>query len=227
MSTTLTGLSAAQLNTIEGATASVTNLDGSPCARDEHGMVIPGPSLTGDGSGVALPPPGEGPHECAMGVSDAGTPCAGDDISTGYAEDLAPLADDAGFALDDPVPFTIPRADVVQQARAALGCIALAAEELGHALTHESALEDERPLVAARCTLAMIGTPNPLGKEGAVHSASSAEKVVESHPEFMAHRQAQRTAVVGVQRAKGRYAAACLRARLMVAVVERDLPTGG
>jgi hypothetical protein len=81
-------------------------------------------------------------------------------------------------------------------------------------------LEDERPLVKSRCIAQMIGTPNPLGKEGAVHSASSAEKVVEEHPEYMDHRRKQANAEVQKIRAYAAYEAAKLSARLAVAAAE-------
>lgn len=104
----------------------------------------------------------------------------------------------------------------VHDAEQAIAAIEQAGERLALACKVEMELEDERPLSAADCIREMIGTTNPLGKEGAVHSASSAKDVVESHSRYAAHRRRQTQAVVEKQRAQADYAAAKLRARLSV-----------
>lgn len=85
---------------------------------------------------------------------------------------------------------------------------------LAHAVVMQ--LEDERPLIKARCIEAMIGSPNPLGKLGATHSASSAEAVVEQHADYWQHRRKQDAAEVERWRSLAAYEAAKLMARLSV-----------
>lgn len=111
-----------------------------------------------------------------------------------------------------PTPFA--------QEHAAIDEVLDAAETYGQALAAVQALEDERPLIKAKCIAEMIGTPNPLGKPGAVHSASSAEAIVEENARYWQHRQKQATAEVERWKAHGQLEAAKLRARLAVATVQ-------
>src|SRR4051812_44252239 len=53
----------------------------------------------------------------------------------------------------------------------ALNAIAYAGERVAEAHAKVQLLEDERPLIKAAAIEEMIGSPNPLGKPGAVHSA--------------------------------------------------------
>lgn len=99
----------------------------------------------------------------------------------------------------------------------ALGALLDAGSALGLAHGRVMVLEDERPLIKARCIEAMIGTPNPLGKPGAVHSASSAEAIVEQHQDYWQHRQKQIAAEIAKHEAAAAFEAAKLRARLLVA----------
>jgi hypothetical protein len=93
------------------------------------------------------------------------------------------------------------------------------ATECGDAHARVIHLETERPLIKAKCIGEMIGTPNPLGKPGAVHSASSAEAVVEEHLNYFRHRQAQAEAEVDKWEALGKFYAARARAELYVSLV--------
>lgn len=95
-----------------------------------------------------------------------------------------------------------------------IDAIEATAAALGLARAAEQALEDERPLVKSAAIRRLMGTENP--ETGKPHSASSAEKVVETDAEYMAHRRAQRDAVVATQEAWGRYEAAKQRAALAV-----------
>lgn len=102
------------------------------------------------------------------------------------------------------------------QAAAAIAAIRLAGERLAKAVCLVQLLEDERPLIKARCIEAMIGTPNPLGKNGAVHSATSAEAIVEQHQGYWLHRQKQNDAEVERHRALAMFEAAKRTADLEV-----------
>lgn len=101
------------------------------------------------------------------------------------------------------------------RATIAADAIEQAAERLATAMRAVQELEDERPNIKSDCIAEMIGAPDPLKPNG-VHSASSAEKVVESHARYAAHRQRQASAEVEKHRAYGAYEAAKLRARLAV-----------
>ena len=109
---------------------------------------------------------------------------------------------------------------------AAIQTIETAGERLASAVAEVQRLEDERPLVKAEAIRDLIGTPNPNGKQGAVHSASSAEDVVEIHAKYWNHRVAQRDAEVEKHRAFAQYEAAKLLAKLAVDRASVD-PTGG
>lgn len=103
----------------------------------------------------------------------------------------------------------------------AIGDVLAAAEVYAQAVSTVQALEDERPLIKAKAIGEMIGTPNPLGKPGAVHSGSSAEAVVEEHALYWQHRQKQNAAEVERHRAEAALFAAKQHARLAVATVHR------
>ena len=105
---------------------------------------------------------------------------------------------------------------ITENASQAIADIGLAAARLAAATCRVQELEDDRALVKARCIKAMIGTPNPLGKEGALHSASSAKDVVEEHPDYMAHRGLQAEAETDRILGWATYEAAKLRAQLQV-----------
>lgn len=97
--------------------------------------------------------------------------------------------------------------------------IVAAAKEYGQAQAHESQLEDDRCFAKRDAIRRIMQQPNEETQKP--HSASSAEKVVETDAEYMAFRQKQREAVVATQLARGRFYAARLRAELEI-VVLRD-----
>lgn len=101
-----------------------------------------------------------------------------------------------------------------QDAQAAIAHLEYAAEKRANCVAAVMELEDARPLVKSRCIAAMIGTENPETQKP--HSASSAEKIVESHPEYAEHRREQIAAEVRKLMAFGEYDAAKLRAQLAV-----------
>lgn len=86
---------------------------------------------------------------------------------------------------------------------------------LGLAHAKVMTLEDERPLIKAKCIEAMIGTPNPITNKP--HSATSAEAIVEKHTEYWQHRQKQIAAEIHKHEAEANYEVQKLRARLLVA----------
>lgn len=97
---------------------------------------------------------------------------------------------------------------------AALEALEAAGERKADAVARCQTMEDERPIVKACCIAALVGTENPTN--GKLHSASSAEAVVESHPDYAAYRLRQRQAEVDRILAATAYDAAKLRATLAV-----------
>ncbi len=131
-----------------------------------------------------------------------------------FDEDGEPITDIMG----NPLPLREqrePAQSAYQRAKAAADAVEQTADKLAQAIRAVQELEDERPNIKSACIAEMIGTPDPLKPSG-VHSASSAEKVVESHARYAAHRQLQANAEVEKHRAYGAYEAAKLRGRLAV-----------
>lgn len=87
-----------------------------------------------------------------------------------------------------------------------------AARQLGEAVSTLQRLEDERPIQKSAAIRRLMQQENP--ETNKPHSASSAEKVVESDAEYLAHRTRQAEAEVAKHEAFGRYEAAKLTARL-------------
>lgn len=108
---------------------------------------------------------------------------------------------------------------MLHEASVAMESLEQAARRCANAHNRVAELEDERALIKAQCIKAMIGTPNPLS-DGKAHSASSAEKIVEEHPRYQAHRQEQRDAEVERWMSLGNWEAAKLRARLAGAIID-------
>lgn len=129
-------------------------------------------------------------------------------------EDGEPLTDNQGRPLVRRPPV-IP----VDREQRAIDDVLAAAEVYAQAVRSVMELEDLRPLLKAKAIGEMLGTPNPLGKPGAMHSASSAEAIVEENSLYWQHRQKQAQAEVEKWRADGALFAAKLRARLAVATV--------
>lgn len=93
-----------------------------------------------------------------------------------------------------------------------------AGDRLAEAKAHELRLEDERPVAKVAAIARLMQGVNPL--TGKPHSASSAEAVVETDPEYAAYRTAQRAATVATIKAKVYYAVALTRARMASDAVE-------
>lgn len=96
----------------------------------------------------------------------------------------------------------------------AINDVDAASNRLGRAIVAEMTLEDARALEKSAAVRRLMGTPNP--ETDKPHSASSAEKVVESDEEYMGYRRRQYEAVIETQRAHGAFASAKLRAKLAV-----------
>jgi hypothetical protein len=111
-----------------------------------------------------------------------------------------------------PTPPVIP----FDREQRAIDDVLAAAEVYAQAVRSVMELEDLRPLLKAKAIGEMLGTPNPLGKPGALHSASSAEAVVEQHGDYWQHRQKQAQAEVERIRAHAALDVAKMRARLAI-----------
>jgi hypothetical protein len=83
------------------------------------------------------------------------------------------------------------------------------AANLGNAQAHEMALEDGRHLVKQEAIKRLM-------ESGAATSVTAAEKLVDTDPEYAAHREQQRAAVANTIYRRGLYEAEKLRARFMV-----------
>lgn len=101
-----------------------------------------------------------------------------------------------------------------QDAAAAIVALEEAGERKADAVARCIVLEDQRPVIKARCVAEWVGAENPIN--GKPHSASSAEAIIESHPVYAEHRALQRQAEVDKILAFARYDAAKLRATLAV-----------
>jgi hypothetical protein len=89
-----------------------------------------------------------------------------------------------------------------------------AAADLMEAVTHEAQLEDQRAMKKFDAIRRLMQTTNEL--TGKPHSASSAEAIVESDPEYAKHREWQRLATANTIRARAVLKAAEFRAELAV-----------
>lgn len=96
--------------------------------------------------------------------------------------------------------------------------VEVAAKAYGEAQARESELEDDRCFAKRDAIRRIMQLPND--ETGKPHSASSAEKVVETDTEYSAFRKTQRDAVVATQLARGRFHAAKLRAELELVVLK-------
>lgn len=104
--------------------------------------------------------------------------------------------------------------DYRETAEQAVEAIERAAERLALASRMEMALEDERPIVKSESIRRLMATENP--ETSKPHSASSAEKVVESDGEYAAFRRKQYAAVVETIKARGAFEAAKRRADIAI-----------
>lgn len=103
-------------------------------------------------------------------------------------------------------------------ARAAILAIEAAGSEYAEAVEHERRLEHYRPRKKAEAIARIMATENP--ETHKQHSASSAEKIVETDPDFWQLCQDQRAAAAATIRARARYEAARRTADLEVALVQ-------
>ena len=88
-----------------------------------------------------------------------------------------------------------------------------AAFTLSRADNYVSALEDARALVKAQAIGRLMLTENPNGKDGKLHSATSAEAVVETDDGYFEHRERQRGAAEKADLARAEYEVAKSRMR--------------
>ena len=89
----------------------------------------------------------------------------------------------------------------------------------------ELELENDRPILKRQAILRLMGQDNPLtstADKPKLHSASSAEAIVESDAEYMAHLGAQRTVVFEKHMALTRMTSAKLRAGLAIALAKAE-----
>jgi len=87
-------------------------------------------------------------------------------------------------------------------------------ERVAQAMLHVATLEDGRALAKADAIRRLMEQPN--AETGKMHSASSAEKIVESDAEYAAYRARQREVEVEKHRAWAAYEAAKLNAQLVI-----------
>lgn len=107
----------------------------------------------------------------------------------------------------------------------AIAYIVEAANKLALATQRETALEDLRPAKKQAAILRLMATENPLtstSDKPKLHSASSAEAVVEMDAEYAQHRSQQSAAVIARITAWGEYEAAVLRAKMENTLLEKD-----
>lgn len=114
-----------------------------------------------------------------------------------------------------PTPLSV-RIDAREQfAKSAIDGIGRAARHLGHTTHVVLTLEDGRAMMKSAAIRRLMEIENPETKK--VHSASSAEKVVELDEEYAAYRAKQADAEVSRIEAQGAYDAAVLNARFELA----------
>ena len=86
-----------------------------------------------------------------------------------------------------------------------------AAKALADATQAQMDYDLEHAGVKHQALLRLITQPNPLGKNGALHSASSAEAVLEQEADYRASRQKKAELTAAVILAQGEYHAAVAR----------------
>ena len=104
-----------------------------------------------------------------------------------------------------------------EHAEVAIEAVTIAAEAYGQARAAEASLEDARCIVKRDAIRRIMATTNE--ETTKQHSASSAEKIVETDATYVAFRERQREAVVATQLARGQFYAARCKAALLVALV--------
>ena len=134
-----------------------------------------------------------------------------------YDEDGEPITDADGKPLP-PKAQRPRRLSPEEKAREAIAAIAVAANECAIAHDHVAALANRRPLVKAGAIGRLMQATN--ANTGKLHSATSAEAVVELDDEFTRHREIEREAEVDRWRSLAAYEAAKLTAKLEVALAE-------
>lgn len=89
--------------------------------------------------------------------------------------------------------------------------------------TRELELENDRPIIKRQAITRLMAQENPqtsTAEKPKMHSASSAEAIVEADPEYMAHLGAQRTVVFEKNMAYTRLTSARLRAELAIGALK-------
>ena len=109
-----------------------------------------------------------------------------------------------------------------EEAVVAIATIDVTARDLAEAVRFEMQMETAKAIAKSAAVQRLMQVDNP--ETGKLHSASSAEKVVETDDEFATFRATQIRAVVTKYLALGRYESAKLSARLAVALVEAGVP---
>lgn len=99
-----------------------------------------------------------------------------------------------------------------------IAAIETRAEQLAEIVRTIQQNEDDRSAFKTTAIRRLIGTDNP--ETGKPHSATSAEKAIESDPEYRGFREVAGRLEAEKHLAFGRYEAAKLRARLEVALIE-------
>lgn len=93
--------------------------------------------------------------------------------------------------------------------------------EYGEARAAEQRMEDGRPEAKRSATARIMRSGDNILTQKP-HSASSAEAIVETDPEYRCYRNIQSDLVVQKEVARGRFEAAILRARLAVTMAGED-----
>lgn len=135
----------------------------------------------------------------------------GHDCLVVHDEDGNPITDRDGNPLP-PRSKPEPKPSPSERAEQAIAAVEAAAGRLAEAIRTVQDLEDARCIEKSAAIRRLMQTMND--ETNKLHSASSAEKVVESDAEYLAYRRRQADAEVEKHRAYGAYDAAKLRARL-------------
>jgi hypothetical protein len=103
----------------------------------------------------------------------------------------------------------------------AIDAVTDAGNDLAIATFRETQLYDGRALEKSAAIVRLMATNN--AETSKLHSASSAEKIVEADAAYMAYRDTERAAVVARIQAEAALSAAKLRARLAVVMAEASI----
>ncbi len=113
-----------------------------------------------------------------------------------------------------------PVVEIGEQADGAIRLYQSAQQEYAALVNEEALMEAERCVAKAAAVLRLMSQVNPTSAKGAQHSASSAEDVVETDPEYAGYLARQRDVVYRKNQAGARAESAKLRAKLAIALIE-------